>query len=414
MCGTLSSLVQVTVAPASTSMVAGSNVRSMIETAAGPVAVAIGGVPRAATRPVPRTRPGRRLDRGTRVGGRSVADDGDRALHLRMDGTEVGVGTRSVEGVLEGGAGGQDPAVEGAVGRGHGVVVVTVDVLPRHGGADGDLEGRRLVGLVDERDGGLQRRRTAGRLLVDDDDGAEVGGVLVVALVEVGILAGDDEGDAEPLAGLEVARVELHGSLARAHAVALTVLVAPGDDRAGRHLQPLGRERVRDDDLLAVLTECDGRGGEAGERGQGRGAEETSSGRVHRRIRPQPSCVVRHPPISPTSAASMASPRGKVPDARPGPVGEVTRGLCGVRLHTPAASGRGLVSLRRLPRLPQALHVRPPVLGAHRAQAVLAAGLLRELADRCLVGLDAEAGAEPVQRRSSVVVFFVVIVGLLR
>ena len=62
------------------------------------------------------------------------------------------------------------------------------------------------------------------------------------------------------------------------------------------------------------------------------------------------------------------------------------------RFHTPAASGRGLVSLGRLPRLAQALHIRPPVLGAHRAQAILAAGLLRELADRCVVGLDVEAG----------------------
>jgi hypothetical protein len=32
------------------------------------------------------------------------------------------------------------------------------------------------------------------------------------------------------------------------------------------------------------------------------------------------------------------------------------------------------------------------VLGAHRAQTVLAAGLARELADGCLVRLDAEAG----------------------
>ncbi len=46
-----------------------------------------------------------------------------------------------------------------------------------------------------------------------------------------------------------------------------------------------------------------------------------------------------------------------------------------------------------LPRLAQPLHVCPPVLGAHRAEAVLAAGLRGELSGRCLVGLDALAGA---------------------
>ena len=62
-------------------------------------------------------------------------------------------------------------------------------------------------------------------MIVDDHDRAEVGAVLVVALVDVGILAGDHEGHAEALARLQVARVDKSAALG---------LLAQIEERRGR------------------------------------------------------------------------------------------------------------------------------------------------------------------------------------
>jgi beta-galactosidase len=69
-----------------------------------------------------------------------------------------------------------------------------------------------------------------------------------------------------------------------------------------------------------------------------------------------------------------------------------------------ADAGRGSASRGGLPRRPQALHVGTPVLGAHRAQAVLAAGLLGEVDDRRLVRFDAVV-ALLVSRRAALFAF---------
>ena len=190
------------------------------------------------------------------------ARDRDRPDHVRMECAEVLEGSRRVEGPRVGAAGVEDPRIErsGAVGDG---VRAVVDVRPGDGRSGTHGHRGRPIDAIAHVDGNGsprasatagERRRGSPR---GHDDRPEVAGVVLVAIVDVGVRAGEVEGHRERLSGIEVARVEPFRPRGRRHPVAFGVGVHPGD-AGSRFDRDRGRiERAADGDR----HRCAGEGG---------------------------------------------------------------------------------------------------------------------------------------------------------